>query len=83
MRENQHFLPDDLLHIDCSAEVFQFVQRSTNVGNFIQPALQAGLISEVIPVLSEYAFQRLEVPDSPFILDIDLDFWAPEMGSLF
>jgi hypothetical protein len=27
------------------------------------------------------AFQHLEIPEVPFILDIDLDFWAPEMGN--
>ena len=39
--ENQSSLPDDVLKTDCSHEVFEFVQHSCSVGNFIQPALQS------------------------------------------
>jgi hypothetical protein len=81
IKENSHQLPVDLLQTERSLEVFRFVQRSTHVGNFIQPALQAGLISEMIPILSEYALKHIEMPIKPYILDIDLDFWAPEMGN--
>lgn len=41
MNDNQHSLPDDLLENDRSREVFQFVQKWCNVGNFLQPALQS------------------------------------------
>ena len=50
MWENQFSLPVDLLEVDRRAEVFQFVQRYCTVGNFLQPALKAGLISEVVQV---------------------------------
>ncbi|MDR0650488.1 MAG: UPF0489 family protein [Candidatus Peribacteria bacterium] len=93
MRDNQFSLPDDLLEVDRSDEVFKFVQKYCNVGNFIQPALKAGLISEVVQVRTETAFttlfckekkeecyERGFLNDTPYILDIDLDFFAPEMG---
>jgi hypothetical protein len=32
-------------------------------------------------VISEYAFQYLTIPQEDYILDIDLDFFAPEMGN--
>jgi hypothetical protein len=80
-KENVFQLPNDLLQTDRSTEVFQFVQRHTHVGNFIQPALEVGLISVITPILSEYALEHLVVPEKPYILDIDLDFRAPEMGN--
>lgn len=39
--ENQFSLPLDLLATDRSLEVFQFVQSSCKVGNFIPPALKS------------------------------------------
>jgi hypothetical protein len=80
MWENQFSLPVDVLEVDCSSEVFAFVQRFTNVGNFLQPALKSGLVSEVQQVVTEYGLQHLQVPVEPYLLDIDLDFFAPEMG---
>jgi hypothetical protein len=80
MWENQHSLPIDCLEIDRAREVFQFVQKYCNVGNFIQPALQSGLISDIQLVLTESALQHRIIPSAPYIVDIDLDFFAPEMG---
>ncbi|MDR0607989.1 MAG: UPF0489 family protein [Candidatus Peribacteria bacterium] len=78
--ESQFSLPVEVLQRDCSREVFEFVQGSCNVGNFIQPALKSGLISEVQLVLTEYRLQHLQPLAEPYLLDIDLDFFAPEMG---
>jgi hypothetical protein len=74
---NENFYPFSL---DSGREVFDFVQQHTTVGNFIQPALKSGLISRVQLILTEYSLQRLQLPTAPYILDIDLDFFAPEMG---
>ncbi len=41
MQDNQFSLPDDLLVVDRSYEVSQFVQECCTVGNFIQPALKS------------------------------------------
>jgi hypothetical protein len=80
--ENQFSLPDDLLAADRSPEVFQFTQKYCNVGNFLPPALKSGLISEVIQIRSESVFFALRENflKESYILDIDLDFWAPEMS---
>ena len=32
-------------------------------------------------ILTEYALTHCEIPSQPYILDIDLDFRAPEMGN--
>ncbi len=68
-----------------SQEVFDFTQYSCNVGNFIQPALQSGLISGVELITTEYKLLHLDTSDNvleqeEYILDIDLDFWHPDMS---
>lgn len=75
MKDNPHHLDDGSLD-----QIFDFVQEQCNVGNFIRPALQTGLISEVVQVRSEYGLLHLPMPEGEFVLDIDLDFWAEEMG---
>ena len=63
---------------------FSFAENQTHVGNFIQPALQNELISSVELVLTEYRLKEMvsQLPES-YLLDIDLDFRAPEMGYRF
>ncbi len=63
---------------------FSFAENQTHVGNFIQPALQNGLISSVELVLTEYRLKEMvsQLPES-YLLDVDLDFRAPEMGYRF
>jgi len=78
MRDNQFSLPDCILESDCSYEVFKFVQECCNVGNFIQPALKSWLISDIIQVRTEDGL--LDINPNEYILDIDLDFFAPEVG---
>lgn len=61
-------------------KLFNFTNEILNVGNFIPPAIKTGLISEVINIESE---QSLDLPSKKipksFILDIDIDFFSPEM----
>lgn len=61
-------------------EIFDFVNYRCNVGNFIVPALRSGILSEVQQIRSERGLLHTEIPKQDYILDIDLDFWAPEMG---
>jgi hypothetical protein len=75
MKENTHILP-----LTSPQEVFQFIQKYTNVGNFISPALHSGLLSDVVQIRSEWMLQHLPPPKGSYLLDIDLDFFAPEMG---
>ena len=51
-----------------------------NVWNFIQPAIKAGLISNVEQINTEYKLLNYETEKEDFNLDIDLDFRAPEMS---
>lgn len=57
---------------------FHYCQQALNVGNFIHPALDLGLFSDVQMIDNSAAF-REAVPGA-FILDIDVDIFAPEMS---
>lgn len=79
------FLSDDQKKKFLS-EVFDYVNCSLNIGNFLVPAIDSGLVSEVIQIRSNYALAELEKKiDSAnfldrYILDIDVDFWVEQMG---
>jgi len=75
-------------------DIAHYTTHICNVGNFIRPALDAGIISECVRIKNEYdlnqtsgSYQSLQTHTSQkstnedFILDIDLDFWAPGMGT--
>lgn len=51
-----------------------------NVWNFIQPAIKSGLINKVEQINTEYKLLNYETEKNDLILDIDLDFRAPEMS---
>ena len=69
-------LPDIKKPIDL-ARVFYYTNYELNVGNFIQPALDLGLFSEMITIMDSADFMK-EIPLSA-ALDIDLDIFAPEL----
>ncbi len=56
---------------------FDYTNFRLNVGNFIQPALKLGLFSKVQIIDSSSGFED-PLPDQ-YVLDIDLDIFAPEM----
>ncbi len=58
--------------------VFEYTNYVLNVGNFIQPALQSGVFSSV-EIVDGVSTLRQEVAP-PYVLDIDLDIFAPEMN---
>ena len=69
-------------------KLFQYTNEILNVGNFIPPAFKTGLIKEMLLVDSEKSLQEFnslypEFQNSPttknLILDIDIDFFAPEL----
>lgn len=62
----------------------QYTTNILNVGNFITPALKTGLIKDIIMVDSTQSLQNLLDQPLPehFILDIDLDFFSPELDWL-
>ncbi len=58
-------------------KVFEYTNFTLNVGNFIPPALECGVFSEVLTIDSEEAFNQPVEGD--FVLDIDMDIFATEM----
>ena len=67
---------------DDSKKVFEYTNTVLNVGNYIPPAIEEGLISEVISITSENEItnQNSQFTNSKStIVNVDLDFWAPEM----
>ncbi len=57
--------------------MFRYTNEVLNVGNFIKPALEYNLFSEVIIVDSMYSF-NLEITGE-YVLDIDLDIFSKDM----
>lgn len=59
-----------------------YVNEVCTIADFIQPALRSGLVSECIQMRTEYTIMNYElwIIGGWYILDIDIDFWAPEMG---
>ena len=56
-------------------EIFKFWNEKCNVGNFIPPAIESGMIANQIQIRSIAALQNLEIDKNQnYILDIDLDF---------
>lgn len=63
--------------------VFQFTNYQCNVGNYIQPAIRSGIIERVLRIedtvgMEKYASYSVE-SDESMILNLDLDFFAPEL----
>ncbi len=59
-------------------KVFEYTNSVLNVGNYIPPAREEGVIGGLISITSETELLAAR-PRGPFILNIDLDFWASEM----
>jgi len=72
-------------------KVFEYTNSVLNVGNYILPAVRDGLVGKVIQITGEKELIN-HIPESgqsivhfqdlrgtSIILNIDLDFWAPEM----
>ena len=79
----------DLIHIDQHTDMNQSefeldLEKPNldvyNVWNFIQPAIKSGLIKNVEQINTEYKLLNFKTDKNDLILDIDLDFWAPEMS---
>jgi len=65
-------------------EIFDFTNEQCNVGNYIQPALREGIIGKILRIedtigLEKYG-QYQKWDGESIILNIDLDFFAPELN---
>jgi hypothetical protein len=58
-------------------DIGDYACRSLNVGNFIPPAVDAGMFADVIMADREQVF-NLEIPNG-CVADIDMDIFAPDM----
>lgn len=73
--------PEKMLDSANLEEVFRYTNYDVNVGNYIVPAMEQGLIGEVVSVTSEVALEDERFMDEKNkILNIDLDFFAPELS---
>lgn len=79
----------DLIHIDQHTDMNQCEFNLDldnpyldvyNVWNFIQPAIKSWLINNVEQINTEYKLLHFQTNENNLILDIDLDFRAPEMS---
>lgn len=75
LKENPHILKGETLD-----EVFDFTNQKCNVGNFINPALNNGFLSQMIQIRTEGSLLNFNTTENDYILDIDLDFRAEEMS---
>ncbi len=60
---------------------WEFINLSCNVGNYIQPALDSGLIGNMIRIENEHEIDAYMdyIPPGNTILNLDLDIFAPEL----
>jgi hypothetical protein len=67
--------PEDSSSLDL---VYEYTNQILNVGNFVPPAIKTGLIGENIIIDSAASVEIFTRPENNYILDLDLDFFAPE-----
>lgn len=72
----------DATSAKAAQKVFTYTNTVLNVGNFIPAARHIGLVNEIIFVDSQASLKALnsqtQLPSGDLILDIDLDFFAPD-----
>ena len=74
-------VPERLYDGTTPEEAFTYTNFHLNVGNYIVPAERAGLVGDMQMVTSGSALEDLRLAGSRNkILNIDLDFFAPEMS---
>jgi len=87
---DQHTDMNDNTHVIASEaeqsyleDIFHFVNQKCNVWNFIHPAINDWLISNITQINTEYKllnyWNHETMKPWNYILDIDLDFWHPQM----
>ena len=63
---------------------YEFTNLSCNVGNYILPAIESGLIGNIIRIENEYQIDAYMdyTPSENSILNLDLDIFAPELDHI-
>ncbi len=63
------------------SRLYDYTNQVLNVGNYIPPAMEDGLVEKLISVTSEGEMEECPAKkmEASLIANIDLDFWAPEL----
>ncbi len=63
---------------------WDFTNLSCNVGNYILPAIETGLIGNMIRIENEYQIDEYMdyIPSENSVLNLDLDIFAPELDHI-
>lgn len=65
-------------------DIFNYTNYTLNVWNYIKPAIKAGFIEKVIQVQWEESLNwllgEIKKEKNDIILNLDIDFFSPEMG---
>ena len=71
----------DVLEATSLDAIFDYTHICANVGNFIRPTMESGLVDEVIQIQNSTEVQRYMSGylQAPYILDVDIDFFVPEL----
>ena len=63
---------------------WEFTNHSCNVGNYILPAIESGLVGNIIRIENEYQIDAYMdyIPSENSVLNLDLDIFAPELDHI-
>jgi len=59
--------------------IAQYTNEVCTIADFIHPWLKTWIIDKCIQLRTENGLLDYNIPEFSYILDIDIDFWAPEM----
>lgn len=70
--------------IESEQYAWDFTNLYCNVGNYIQPALRAWLVSNIIRIENEYQIDEYMdyIPRPNTVMNIDIDIFAPELDHI-
>ena len=63
---------------------WQYTNLSCNVGNYILPAIESGLIGNIVRIENEYQIDAYMdcIPSENSVLNLDLDIFSPELDHI-
>ena len=63
---------------------YEFTNLSCNVGNYILPTIESGLVGNMIRIENEYQIDAFMdyIPSTNSVLNLDLDIFAPELDHI-
>lgn len=63
---------------------YEFTNHSCNVGNYVLPTIESGLVGNMIRIENEYQIDEYMdyIPSMNSVLNLDLDIFAPELDHI-